>query len=130
MVADLIMKTVFKAALTSFAADLIGCASHTQIPSHVRTAIEQFHNGRVMELRQSCYYGDLYDDTDKWLLSAHAFDSVHHIVDFDGKPIHPTGQRGSSRLVLAFDRKNRVSGYICPHHQDAHQSPLSYLGLP
>jgi|MDSW01.2.fsa_nt_gb hypothetical protein len=89
------MKTVIKAALTSLLLmATISCTSHTQIPSHVRTAIEQFHNGRVMELRQSSYYGDLYDDTDKWLLSAHAFDSVHHIVDFDGKPIHPTGQKG------------------------------------
>ena len=89
------MNTLFKLSLMLVALMFASsCASHTNIPSHVRTAIEDFHAGRVMELRQSCYYGDLYEDTDKWLLSAHAFDSVHHIVDLDGNPIHPTGQRG------------------------------------
>ncbi|MBT6177465.1 MAG: hypothetical protein HOI23_09450 [Deltaproteobacteria bacterium] len=89
------MKTLFKVCWILVALGCItGCASHTNIPSHVRMAIEDFHGGRVMELRQSCYYGDLYEDTGKWLLSPHAFESVHHIVDLDGKPIHPSGQRG------------------------------------
>ena len=84
-------------ALTALSIILLawaGCTSFTKIPGPVRAAIEEFHTGRVMELRQSSFYGDLYDDTNKWLLSAYPFESIHHIVDFDGRPIHPSGQRG------------------------------------
>jgi|TARA_B100001964_G_C14222742_1_gene596117 hypothetical protein len=71
-----------------------GCMAHTPIPVEVRHQISTDHQGRRVELRQSCYFGDLYDDNSKWLLSALPFENVHHIVDMDGKPIHPDNQRG------------------------------------
>ena len=79
-----------------------GCASQTAIPAGVRSAIDRQHHGQVVELRQSCYYGDLYDDNDKWLLSPQPFAQVHHIVDLDGQPIHPKNQRGLVRAGTRF----------------------------
>lgn len=76
--------------LTSVAA----CASRTALPLSVRSAMENRYEGHVVELRRSCYYGELYDDNDKWLLTPYPFKHVYHIVDFDGEPIHPEGQRG------------------------------------
>ena len=73
---------------------MAGCLAHTPIPVEVRHQISSDHEGRTVELRQSCYFGDLYDDNSKWLLSAYPFEQVHHIVDMDGKPIHPDNQRG------------------------------------
>ena len=73
---------------------LTGCMAHTPIPLDIRHQINTDHQGRTVELKQSCYFGDLYDDNSKWLLSAHPFEQVHHIVGMDGKPIHPGNQRG------------------------------------
>jgi hypothetical protein len=93
------------AVLASLAA---GCASQTAIPPSVATAIEREHLGRVVELRQSCYYGDLYDDNRKWLLSPRPFAQTHHIVDLEGAPIHPANQRdiipaGSTFVIDAIE---------------------------
>ncbi len=55
-----------------------------------------------MELRQSCYFGNLYDENEKWLLSPHAFAHTYHIVDLDNAPIHPQGQRGIVPAGTAF----------------------------
>ncbi|MBI5508558.1 MAG: hypothetical protein HY903_07380 [Deltaproteobacteria bacterium] len=73
---------------------LCSCASQTRIPAPVRAAISARHLGRAVELRHSCYYGDLYDENEKWLLSPYPFAETYHIVDLDGAPIHPHGQRG------------------------------------
>lgn len=83
---------------------LASCASQTRLPARVRIELGARHAGRTVELRQSCYYGDLYDENERWLLSPHPFDSIHHIVDTDGAPIQPKGQRGiapaGSRFVI------------------------------
>jgi hypothetical protein len=73
---------------------LLACASQTRLPEPIRASVAAKHAGRTVELRQSCYYGDLYDENEKWLLSARPFSETYHIVDFDGEPIHPRGQRG------------------------------------
>lgn len=78
------------------------CASQTRIPEPVRSAISARHAGRVVELRQSMYVGDLYDENELWLLSPHAFDQTSHIVDTKGVPIRPTGQRGIIPAGTAF----------------------------
>lgn len=87
------------------AAALSACASQTKIAQPVREAIAARHTGRLVELRRSCYYGNLYDENEKWLLSEHAFADTYHIVDTDGAPIHPTGQRGivpaGTKLVVS-----------------------------
>lgn len=87
------------------AAALSACASQTKITKPVREAIAARHTGRVVELKRSCYFGDLYDENEKWLLSEHAFADTYHIVDTDGAPIHPTGQRGivpaGTKLVIS-----------------------------
>ena len=73
---------------------LVACASQTRLAEPIRAAVAAAHAGRTVELRQSCYYGDLYDENEKWLLSPHPFAETYHIVDLDGEPIHPKGQRG------------------------------------
>src|SRR5687767_14646550 len=70
---------------------LIGCASHTRLAEPTRAAISARHSGRTVELRQSMYYGDLYDENEKWLLSPYPFAETFHIVDTKGAPIHPKG---------------------------------------
>ena len=82
------------AATLCAATAIAGCASRTALPAEVRSAMENRYTGHVVELRRSCYYGELYDDNDKWLLTPYPFDNVYHIVDFGGQPIHPEGQRG------------------------------------
>ena len=57
-----------------------------------------------MELRQTCYYGDLYDENQRFLLSPYPFAETSHIVDTHGQPLHPQKQRGllpaASRFVV------------------------------
>ena len=72
----------------------LGCASESKLSEPIRAAVLQRHTGRIVELRQSSYYGDLYDENEKWLLSAHPFADTYHIVDLNGVPIHPKVQRG------------------------------------
>jgi len=81
---------------------LLACASLTRLPEPIRASVAAKHAGRAVELRQSCYYGDLYDENEKWLLSAHPFSDTYHIVDFDGVPIHPRGQRGIAPAGTRF----------------------------
>jgi hypothetical protein len=73
---------------------LVSCATQTKLPGPIRAAISARHMARTIELRQSCYYGELYDENEKWLLSPYPFSETYHIVDLDGAPIHPRGQRG------------------------------------
>lgn len=73
---------------------LTACASQTNLPGPVRAAVSARHAGKTVELRQSMYFGDLYDDNEKWLLSPYPFDDTYFIVDRQGAPIHPSGQRG------------------------------------
>jgi hypothetical protein len=68
---------------------LTACASTTQLSKKAQVAIEQRHIGRVVELRQSCFYGGLYDENEKWLLSPYAFNETYHSVDLHNQPIHP-----------------------------------------
>lgn len=70
------------------------CAAQTRIPPQARSQISQRHKGTTVELRESCYYGELYDENELWLLSPYPFADTSHIVDLNGAPIHPTGQKG------------------------------------
>ena len=82
----------------------VGCATQMHLPRSVRVAIEDHYENHVVELRQSVYYGDLYDENEQWLVSPHPFESTFHIVDLDGNPIHPQNQVGiipaGSRLII------------------------------
>src|SRR5688572_11300901 len=73
---------------------IMSCASHTRLAEPIRSAISARYSGRTIELRQSMYYGELYDENEKWLLSPYPFTETFHIVDTEGTPIHPKGQRG------------------------------------
>lgn len=80
------------------------CASQTRLPPTARAQISARHTGNVVELRTSCYFGELYDENELWLLSPYAFADTSHIVDLKGEPIHPQGQRGivpaGTKLVI------------------------------
>jgi hypothetical protein len=81
-------------SLVLLLASAFACASQTKLPADVRTAIDQRHQGHLAELRRSYYYGELYDENEKWLLSPYPFADTYHIVDLDGAPIHPKVQLG------------------------------------
>jgi hypothetical protein len=80
------------------------CATQTHLSAESRSSLSQQHVGRVVELRATCYYGDLYDENDLWLLSPYTFASTSHIVDLKGLPLHPQKVRGlwpaGSRFVI------------------------------
>ncbi|MBC7793895.1 MAG: hypothetical protein H7Z43_09310 [Clostridia bacterium] len=80
------------------------CASQTRLPPTARAQISARHAGTTVELRESCYFGELYDENELWLLSPYAFADTSHIVDLKGEPIHPQGQRdiitAGSRFVI------------------------------
>lgn len=70
------------------------CASQTRLPPTARAQISARHTGTTVELRESVYFGELYDENELWLMSPYAFADTSHIVDLKGEPIHPTGQKG------------------------------------
>ncbi|MBN1960324.1 MAG: hypothetical protein JW841_05215 [Deltaproteobacteria bacterium] len=70
------------------------CASQTLLTLSSRERINSRHQNHIVSLRQSCYYGDLYDENEMWLLSPYPFDETSHIINLQGEPIHPQGQRG------------------------------------
>jgi hypothetical protein len=87
--------------LTSLLSLASGCAT-VAIPAAARDAVNARHGGHVVELRQSVFYGDLYDENELWLLSPYPFADTFHLVDRDGAPIHPQGQRGIFAAGTAF----------------------------
>lgn len=88
------MKVVSPLLIVLALATMWRCASQTRIPPEVRAQITSRHEGKVVELRHSAYFGNLYDENEMWLLSPYRFEDTSHIVNLDGAPIHPTGQRG------------------------------------
>ncbi len=78
------------------------CSSQTKLPANVRNELQARHLKRTVELKQSVYFGDLYDENEKWLLSPHPFGETFHIVDLEGAPIHPQGQKGIIPAGSAF----------------------------
>jgi hypothetical protein len=85
-------------------AQLPACATQTHLSAAIRSGLSQQHVGSVVQLRASCFYGDLYDENDLWLLSPYTFASTSHIVDLKGLPLHPQKLRGlwpaGSRFVV------------------------------
>ena len=83
---------------------MTACASYTQLPPKAQAVIGLRHVGRSVELRSSCYYGPLYDENEKWLLSPYPFAVTSHLVDWDDQPLHPDGQLGvipaGTRLII------------------------------
>lgn len=70
------------------------CTGYVHVDPAARSALQARHVGKVMELRHSHYYGDLYDDNERWLLSSLPFADTYHLVDLHGRPITPKRQRG------------------------------------
>jgi hypothetical protein len=85
---------------------LAGCAPNLTRAARVQTAANQRWRGKQVELRQSCFYGDFYDDKRKWFLSPHPFEQVTHVTerlpDLDGTPAHPGPARGIVRAGTRF----------------------------
>ncbi len=81
---------------------LTACAAQTRLSSQARNELMRDYGGRLVELRQSLYFGDLYDENEKWLLSPYPFEHTSHIVDFEGNPINPRRQKGIIPAGTAF----------------------------
>ncbi|MEO0811781.1 MAG: hypothetical protein AAFY60_02880 [Myxococcota bacterium] len=88
------MKHVVLALAALAFVSLFHCAAQTRLAPEIRQSIQRRHVGKVVALKTSCFYGDLYDENERWLLSPYPFQDTYHIVDTDGLPIHPQGQRG------------------------------------
>lgn len=73
---------------------LASCTSFTTLPKETRARLSARYLGRTVELKHSCYYGDLYEENERWMLSPYPFADTTHIVDLDGNPIHPQKQHG------------------------------------
>ncbi len=97
-------RRLIRPALLALSLCISACASSQRLSANSVQALQMRHQGRVVELRHSCYYGDLYDDNDRWLLSPYPFAGTSHIVDLHGQPLHPLRQRGllpaGSRFVV------------------------------
>ena len=65
-----------------------GCATHTSLPKETRHTIALEFHGATVELQQSLYFGDLYDENEMWLLSPYPFENTSHIVDHQLSLIH------------------------------------------
>ena len=66
----------------------------SKLSPQVRQTVDLRHRGSRVDLRHSCYYGDLYDENEKWLLTPYPFADVSHLTDLKGHPIHPANERG------------------------------------
>lgn len=73
---------------------LFRCASQTRLAPEIRQRVQERHTGSIVALKMSCYYGDFYDENERWLLSPYPFSDTSDIADRSGQPIHPSGQRG------------------------------------
>ncbi len=96
------MKHALPVAATIAFISLFHCAGQTRLAPEIRASIQGRHVGKVVALKTSSYYGDLYDENERWLLSPYPFADTYHIVDTDGAPIHPTGQRGIAPAGSTF----------------------------
>ncbi len=70
---------------------LFRCASQTRLAPEIRQRVQERHTGSIVALKISCYYGDFYDENERWLLSPYPFSDTSHIADRSGQPIHPSG---------------------------------------
>ena len=86
---------------------LLGCCATpvALAPAERRALIARYDRAHV-ELKVSCYYGDLYDDNEKWLLSPYPFAQTSHIVDLQDRDMHPKNERGvlPAGTALVIDR--------------------------
>ena len=99
-------------ALALAAAQLVACAAATALPSDVRVRLDARHRSRAVELRYSHFYGELYDDNRKLMLSPWAFADTSHIVDPKGRPIYPQRQIGTADSGTLPAQKT-VSSELC-----------------
>ena len=78
------------------------CAAPAALAPAERAAMTSRYNQAHLELKMSCYYGDLYDDNEKWLLSPYPFAQTTHIVDLQDRDIHPKNELGILPAGTAF----------------------------
>ncbi len=73
---------------------LSGCANIHTLPRADREPVLKAYAGRILALRQSCYFGNLYDENEFWMLSPYPFEYVSHLNHANGEPIHPLSPQG------------------------------------
>ena len=80
--------------LFALALSLGGCLHYNHLSLPLQKTLAAQYSGQTVALKQSCYFGSLYDENEKYLLSARPFTEISHISDLEGSPIHPEGQVG------------------------------------
>lgn len=81
-------------SVTLAAITAASCAGQTNLSQGERANVSARYVERSVALRQSHYYGQLYDENELHLLSPYTFADTYHIVDTEGEPIHPPQQDG------------------------------------
>ena len=119
-----VLRSVTLIACTLANVATVGCAvlSLAPRPTDAPASSDSVHHvaaryvGRALALRQSHFYGELYDDNERLLASPYAFASLFHRVDLYGEPIHP----GPAHGILAAGTVVHVEAVEFP-------GPLSFL---
>jgi hypothetical protein len=83
-----------KMMLCIFVLSFSGCLHYPQLSEPLQKNLISQYTTQIVALKQSCYFGSLYDENEKYLLSPSAFRNISHIVGLDGAPIHPNNQLG------------------------------------
>jgi hypothetical protein len=85
---------VFSVGCCWLALHQAACAAPTALAPAERSALIARYEHAHVALKVSCFYGDLYDDNEKWLLTPYPFSQTSHIVDLQDQSIHPKNERG------------------------------------
>ena len=73
-----------------------GCSSifSEPPPTHTFPIVNSAWIEHSVELKHSCFFGDLYGENELWLLSPYPFSETSHMSDLDGNAIHPQYEKG------------------------------------
>ena len=69
---------------------LSACASSISLYNPLQSTLTKRYQGQIFELRQSCYYGQLYDENELWMLSPKRFEALDYIEDMEHQIIRPS----------------------------------------
>jgi len=98
-------ETMKKTILFVCALALSSCLHYNHLSLPLQKSLASQYTSQIVALKQSCYFGALYDENEKVLLSARPFAEISHIVGLDGAPIHPESQTGIIPAGTLFEIK-------------------------
>ena len=84
-----------------------GCSSIFSEPpsTHAFPTLKDAWIEHSVELKHSCFFGDLYGENELWLLSPYRFSETSHMRDLDGNAIYPQDEKGLVAAGTTFKVK-------------------------